>query len=927
MVSRPNTTLFTALVGCAIVMAVVFLLVTQAEAGFHRTDDRPRHPLPRYEVPETAERVAPAKRPGMVKRAPGVFEGEARAGCRLPACNPGRPDILQAGDAILGEYPRAVMLEQTYELATAQAVVEQVDEALRDEASHVCAGVVEYGTRTISRLLFTRSYQSVAEVCESGDSPCYSSAEQVAAPQDGLYTRVGLNFQITGPGHARGSGASDGESSFSTTIDVVAAAGSASTAQGTCATFSSRCPSGAACQGMQRTTVTATATNVRAVYHGQRLCPTSTGGQPNAPGAGSCDLAFAYVPFADDDASDDADVAGIADCTASVFCDLDGGYSCQSTPCTPPAALNSTLGALLDSLCGAERDPTTGLDVELNQRCVKAGCGACPASGKNTTSLHRTYLAGPTSAAYRLTTPSLLADVEVRVDVAAFGDLPAQSRVTTLTGVDLNDVTMNDEGDDMVRVTVAGLLKSSQNALPDLDGRVLATTDYSNSAGGLIRQSASLTENPWQLLANKGAGLTPTASNLGGQFAWAVLPGSGRFGNMPGAYGESQFIATSDEAHFGTASACFDGSPAGEYYDQCRLVPGCDTGSGGVRGVDPPLVMTMCRATHILNTITTELQAGVAPANLTYSPDLVLPMAYDLLKPDYWVYDNYLVYQLPDGEALYSVSTFERPANLYTAGSAAGAASFVAADTAVADYIVGAATDPHQRRFYSGVTALGLTLAVDVSEDLARYTGASSAAAILATGTGCLVGPIGGADNSSTVASAVGVATVQNLATSGAVSYLVQMTCKSVDETVAGQPTRITPPQGTVITVPHESVSQTGPFTFSVQSVLASTSPADVAAVVRCTFSAADTLDTALELASVTVSCGGSPGPDDYDGYYDDPTGANPPSVDYDGDGGDGDGDQSAGADDAWAFIVIFGIAAVVVCAVAAVGLAVCIKK
>ncbi len=914
------------------VLLCVLLAIHGAAGAFHRTDDRPRNPLPRSEVPETAEVISPGKWPGTVKRQEGVFYGEPRAGCRPPACDPGRPDILQAGDLVMGVVPRSTILEETYQVAVDGDRLARIEAALLDEADHVCAGVVEYGNATASRFLFTRSYQSVNEVCQQGDSPCYTSVEQIAAPLDGFYTRIGIDLQVSGLGPFRGSGAAVADGSapaFSTTVSVVAAQGTSSSSQGTCATYSSTCPDGAACEGMVRTTVSATVTNVRAIYAGQRMCPTNTGSQPKAPGAGSCDLPFAYAPFNDDDATDDDDASTVASCKAAPFCDLDiANRGCFDTPCTPPATLNATLSAVLDEVCGTARDPTTGLTAALNRRCIKAVCGVCTASNKTTASAHRIYAAGPNSAAYRLSTPDrLLADIRIQVDVAAFGGAAAQTRVVQLTNADLNDVVMNEEGDDMVRVTVLGILASAQLVLPDLSGGVLITTDYSGSPGGFIRQSSSISEDPWQALPNRGAGLTPTATNLNSTYGWSYVPAAGRFGNMPGAYGESQYIATSAEANFGTTNSCFSGDPVGEYYDQCRLVPGCDTGSGGTRGIDDPLVTTPCRQTHEQNTITAELLAGTAPADLTYAPERTQPPGYDLLRPPYWVYDNYLVYRLADGDAntLYANATFERPANLYTPGSAEGAAPFVAANTSLADYIVGATTNANQRQLLSGVAAIALTLGVDVSEDLAKYTGASSSAAILRTGTGCGLANLP-ANGTSTLASAAAIASVENLSSSGTVTYHVQLSCVSLNETITGQPIRVTPSGGLSLTVPHESTLQTAPFSFETQVENTTLPMHHVATQIQCTFTIADVLDPALELDTLTVTCvapeDGSVG----DNSAEDNGG--PATVDYEeDDGGDTGEDQSTDANDALLLLFLFLALALVALVIGIVVLTICIKK
>ena len=842
-------------------------------------------PLDRRSQRAIPELVKPGSWPGTVDREEGVFRGHPRVGCVAPLCDEGRPDILQASDDLVsGEKSRVSTLYETRDLAIQDQALTFLEEALQEEADYICSGISPTSGAGLasgrSRFLFSKSYLDSSETCVSGNEiPCYSTVEQINSTLS-LYTRFGVQAQVSGLAPLQGTGGkpSTGQDHiFSTKVNFVSSESSASTSQGTCATFTSECPQGVSCESIQETVISVTVANVRAAYKMNRMCPTSTGSQGKAHGIGSCRLPYAYAPFDYSDASLDPDAASVGECQTGIFSDRDDGYSIVDTPCEPPSSAQSETSTVLDSVCGVMRDPDTGLLNELNQRCAKAICGICTANGLPVPSSHKRYAAGPVTYAFTLGSPDrLIGDVTVTVSSAASGVNTGGTRTVTLNDIDLDQVVMNQEGDNLVRVSVMGFRASTRLPLPDLKGGMVTVTVYDDDdvRGGMLRQAASPGDNPWTLFPNNGAGLTPTATQMNTSFSWAYYPASERFGDVPGAYGESQEMMTSSEAEFGSNFSCFGSTPVGEYYDECRLVPGCDAGRGGVSLSDPPLVYTPCQKTHIYNTITTELLAGTHPGSLTYDPSLHLFPGWNLLLPDYWIYDDYVYYQLPDTAPLrvYENTAYVEPSNIFEPGSAEGATSFVPGTgtgaPALADYITGSGNLIGAAQSLVGTVSTAVELAVDVSTDLVNYTGQTSAATVLATGTGCVVVGRTADQQDSLILQAYGTATVQNEDPDNSQQYIVKASCAAVN---AGQVEQVTTPvpEAHTLFIPAQSVGQTDPYSFQVTPFNSTASPSTVGNSVRCTFSVFYIVDGSepFLLDSYETPCIGAPAPDNDEPY------------------------------------------------------------
>lgn len=875
-------------------------------------------PLKRRSQEEIPEDVRVGAWPGTLDREEGVVPGHARKGCVEPLCDPGRPDILQAGDPLVfSPQSRVASLDSTRTAADAATALEFLENALLEESSYLCSGVSPVSGAGIasgrSRFLFSRSYKDTGDdACSSSSSSsalCYAPDEQISS-STGDYTQIGLQIQVSGAAPMQGTGllpASGQDHVFSADIDFVSSESSEGTSAGTCATYSRQCPAGVSCESIQHTVVSVTVSNIRAAYRMNRMCPSSTGTHTNAPGTGPCRLPYAYVPFDDSDASLDPDAAGVEQCYTGVFSDRDDGGAIVSTPCEPPSDAQTATPAALDVLCGSMRDPDTGLTNELNRRCAKAICGACPASGLATPSAHRRYAAGPNTYAFSLGSPDrLIGDVTVVVAVEADGLLPAGTRTVVLPSVDLDQVAMNEEGDNMVRVSVVGFRASTRLPLPDVSNGMVTVTVYddADAPGGMIRQASSPDVNPWTTFAGNGAGLTPTSTQMGTPFSWAYYPSRARFGDVPGAYGETQEMMTSSEGEFGSSASCFKGMPVGDFYDQCQLVPGCAVGTGGTSLVDPPLVYTPCLKTHIYNTITSELLAGTVPSALTYEPKLHLFPAWNLLLPNWWPYDDYMYYQLPDAAPLrvYENAAYKEPANIFSAGSAEGATSFVPgvgnAAPSLADYVVGADDETGIASAWVGTVATAIELTVDISADLAAYTGGASAGTILAVGTGCVV--VGNPQNSTDTPplQAYATATMQNENPDDSQNFVIEVECTSVDTFTAGQLSAVSP-QAVPLFITAQSIAQTPPFSFEIGSYNSTATPAKTGSVVRCTFTAFYITDggSPFLVDSYEVPCIGAPNPDaDVRDEYD--IGCGDDSCyrfHYDGDGGDGEGSGDSG--------------------------------
>lgn len=659
----------------------------------------------------------------------------------------------------------------------------------------LCAGISsDYGTSLVSKFLYSQSYRSADETCTlSTQVPCYTNEQQIAAPTNEVYTRFAATLQVSGVSQFRGSV----EVPLQFSIDYVAAEGS-STAAGQCATFLLACPPGASCQQLKRITrLEFSVSNVRLGARLVPVCLAPTGISAYGPTSATCTMPASYV------AVNEA-YSGVGGpppaCEGDVECLDPTSDSCRTTPCEPDNHVSgATVSALLDGNCGPERDPDQGLLAELNQECALATCGACPAVSTGD-SQNGVFAAGPPVRAYQAASPSeFLADVSVSVTVTDTSTNTAQTRVVQMTDVGRGEISMNVEGDRLVRVSVLDILGNKDLPAMDVSTGVFMVANYEATASSqpapFFQQTPDASVNPWREYPNQAVGLTPTATNIaaapsavGLTGGWSYLPARSDIGSRPGQYGSLQARLIGPRTQFGTDASCSDG----DYYSRHRNIPGWDTGeasanTAGTAGGPPPLVTSPLQCSAILNKVTADLLAGIPPSVWGAQASRCLTPGYNLLAPGDYIADGYFWRQLYDGsEALAT------PAQELLAAAPDG--------LSVADYIVGGPVS--QLAGNLGRARTAVVLAVDVSEDFVEYGGAASASSISTSGTGCLI--------SAAREGGLATVTVENSDEVNSLTYTVVTECRPYSASRYAV-ANLSPSTPQLLTVGANSIAQVNP--------------------------------------------------------------------------------------------------------------------
>ena len=587
------------------------------------------------------------------------------------------------------------------------------------------------GIDTTDEFLYSRGYLPV-----SGDGDAYAADQQIVAPNDGLYTRFAFRVKA--------NAAESFSSSYSGTFTMV-------NSEGGCTRAETTCPSDESCTELFTTTIDIDIANVTVPYRLQRLCysPTSTVSAGGGSAPAKCPIPYSYLPIDDFSGTDAACSAyGALSCTAANQCMMStAGSVCSETPCddTNIAPAVGDPSADIAANCGALHDPLPTTDDllfpgDLNQRCISACCAPCDAVVSP--SYHQRWALGPHTYVYAIQQADrLLADLEVRVTVTNSFNGTVRTRTVRMLQQDLGAVKLDDETGEQVRVTINAASAQLYNALPDMTGGAILVWDYNDTdSRGLVNQAPDVFTNPYTSLPSEGLGMTPTENNLGLGFGWAYLNSTHRLGPAPGQYGASQAMVTSGGAQFGAEESCYN-----SYYQDASKLPGWDSvpANGSVGAV--PRVETACQISHLLNQLTIDIVGGAPPT--AWTGQWYIPPNYDFHRPNMWLMGDRLMVRLHDDAALFAA--------LQNTGVGAGGAR---------------QTTGQGPRMFQLVEAL-----VDVSEDLARYTGLAKQAAFGQT-MGCIYDLVE-AKGQLTV-------TVVNPNTEDLADFSITTTCQTSDPTL-----------------------------------------------------------------------------------------------------------------------------------------------
>jgi len=581
---------------------------------------------------------------------------------------------------------------------------------------------------TGSGFMFSESYRPSDEQCTSSTQvPCYGADEQVSAPNTGLYTRFTFSIENT-----------IADLGVTQTIDqefdyVASDIGS------TCATLTTECEEGSACDGIFETLIEVKLTNLKIGYRLQRMC--FTPGGMTSSSFSSCPFGFSYLPLGSNSTLDAACTAlgvGAKDCFAEEAClaSYSGQTVCDDTlPCDSSVVGAPLDTSILDTNCGANRDADTNFIDELNQQCVSACYSPCASEGFTDPQYHQRWVVGPYSYGFNiLPADRFLADLEITVKVLNETGQPAVVRTVSLTNIDEGTVALDSTG--QVRVTINSIATEVFNAAPKLSqGMIVLWDDAGATSNGIVFETASPEINPNSLLPNNGFGLTPTKRNYNSTHGWAWLNSTKLYGPSPGQYGASQEMETSPTAQFGALESGYNG-----YYDSNHLLP-----SFQMQKDYPtlPVVESPCYMSDKRNTLTDQV-LGAVPPDQWVGTEYCLPNT-DLSFGNWYLYGNLLVYDVR------TEASNGDPDFLVTGGSGW--------------------TDNVER-----LVDL-FQVQVDVSADLARYSPNVGGAAYGAA-SGCLFDVVEG------MGEFVVSITNTNLAGTSTTTFSVETTCTTTDTSV-----------------------------------------------------------------------------------------------------------------------------------------------
>lgn len=620
---------------------------------------------------------------------------------------------------------------------------------------------------TESGFMFSESYLSSDEACTSaGQVPCYSADELISAPNTGLYTS--FTFAIENSVANFGS-----DQSISQQFDYVA-----SDIGSTCATITTTCPDGSACDGIFRTTIDITIKNLKIGYRLQRMCFTPNGMTSST--FSSCPFPFSYLAQGSDSSLDAActaqnvaaetcfgEDAQLADYSGTPV--PDGTLPCDGTVVGAPLDVSE-----LDVQCGTNRDEDTNFIDALNQQCISACCSACAAEGFADPQYHQRWGIGPYSFAYNiLPADRFLADIDITVTVR--NEDTGATDVRTISMLDIDEGTTVMDATDQVRVTVNSIAQDVFNATPKLSqGMIVVWDDEGATSNGIIFQTASPEINPNSLLPNNGFGLTPTKRNYNSTSGWAWFNTTRLYGPGPGQYGASQEMVTSATSQFGATQSCYN-----DYYTDHHLLPGWQRQKSNP---NLPVVESPCYVSHLHNSLTDQILGAVSP-DLWVGREHVPPNT-DLSFFNWYLYGNLLIYDV-------------------RTEASNGDKDFLVTDTS------GASANPDRIQDL-------FQLRVDVSADLARYS-ANVGGAAFGTASGCLYDIVEGQGEL--------VISVTNTNQNGvsAATFTVQTTCTTTDTSLLTV-TNLQPENGASVALNPGSTRYVQPnFLFQLENATSTT--------------------------------------------------------------------------------------------------------
>lgn len=465
----------------------------------------------------------------------------------------------------------------------------KVHEALLNLASQGHLNTTLYTGHRSAGFIWTDSYKAMSRDEADGIPPQYLLTDSI----DGLYTRAAFRLF-----YGQSSDLNNSQDEFLTSQSILTVAERGTTEEDQCLFTTGGCPAatGQLCESVSTTRVNMTIKwPIRAVFKIQPLAK---------------HLPFTYVSIDDytgvpstECGAQDPSYDGVT--CANPLSNCNGMYECDGTSFIDEAQVNATL---LDN-CGANSDPWTEWDSEINQGDCSTAC--CNSEG----SWHQRWGYGPPTRVYSLSTAELMTDA-LTVTVTA-----QNGTVYTLTTTDLSagtwTVSTAGAGSRFIRLGIA-----RNYALP--------VSSIAALQGGRIIVWGEPGTAPTQPC------LVPTATECGTGGGWAYLDPSiaHTWSTAANGYSIQPKGSVSQALGFGLPENCLN-----NFYSEYQNVPGWY-----VDPADPthPYSYSPCQMSNALNELAADYRANPSAyenstvcSTLAMRHSIFLPPQYSLQLPNY----------------------------------------------------------------------------------------------------------------------------------------------------------------------------------------------------------------------------------------------------------------------------------------------------
>lgn len=348
-----------------------------------------------------------------------------------------------------------------------------------------------------------------------------------------------------------------------------------------------------------------------------------------------------FIPFSFIPIDDDSGVCSNPDDDCSDVCEDRVGFlplRDASGFCSDqiPEISSIDIDTILNDNCDIIlSDMNTGFLNEYNTFCSKIYCPPCNATGL---SYHSRFGIGPNVYIHRIIDNGhIISDIDIKLT-----NLDTQEvKELLLTDITLGNTIISD--DKTIRVNINDIFSNERNkALPQLQNNyiiVWGDNNLENFQNGITTETDNINKNPYDNLMFSSGTVPTQTHSIDPSFGWAYVNESTilfRYSNRNYYFPQRSLSSPNRYNRYGRLESCYN-----DFYVDNIDLPGWeinpDTGQ--------PYIDSPCRITALLNQLHDDyLDAGVS------NDDLIgywyLPPNYNMNKPNYYLFNEYLVYDI-----------------------------------------------------------------------------------------------------------------------------------------------------------------------------------------------------------------------------------------------------------------------------------------